>query len=397
MLHGSEWFSDVTYFVTAWFTKWGPFLLLILAAFIVGWIFERFVLGLARRAVGRTAIEADDIVLHAVHPAVVFIVFTFTVWLGVRSPRIAVPIAVGQVVDRVGVVILAFLIALTLARLVYALLGYRAKRDEKWMPAASLGGRAGSVVIYIIAGIIVLRYYNVEITPLLTSLGLAGLAVALALQDTLANFFAGVWMQTGRALQPGHYVRLEGTNLEGYVVDIGWRTTKIRQLQNNIIVIPNSKLAQATVIDTYLPEPRMSLLVPVTVGFESDPKQVERILIQEVLRASKKTPGLLAEPKPFVRFIPGFGEYGLQFTLICQVAEYVDQYLAQHEIRKRIIARFRKEGIRIPYPTREQFAVPMERPDVAASRAYQAAAKLNGRANGRGQGARSKKRVRRHR
>jgi small-conductance mechanosensitive channel len=123
-------------------------------------------------------------------------------------------------------------------------------------------------------------------------------------------------------------------------------------LPNNLIVVPNSKLAQAILTNYHLPEKRMSLLIPVGVSYDSDPEHVERILIEEASLGANEIPGLLAEPEPFVRFIPGFGDSSLDFTLICQVSEFVDQYLAQHELRKRIFKRFRREGIEIPFPIR---------------------------------------------
>jgi small-conductance mechanosensitive channel len=134
------------------------------------------------------------------------------------------------------------------------------------------------------------------------------------------------------------------------VTDITWRSTAVRALANNLIVVPNAKLAQAIVTNYHLPEKRMSLLVPIGVSYDSDPDEVERILVEEAISGAKEIPGLLAEPAPFVRFIPGFGNSSLDFTLICQVAEFVDQYLAQHELRKRIFRRFRAEGIEIPFP-----------------------------------------------
>jgi len=102
-----------------------------------------------------------------------------------------------------------------------------------------------------------------------------------------------------------------------------------------------------------MPESQMSLLVPISVSYDCDPDRVERILIEESLRATREVEGLLEDPAPFVRFIPGFGESSLDFTLICRVGNYVDQYLAQHELRKRVFARFRKERIQIPFPQRD--------------------------------------------
>ncbi len=196
--------------------------------------------------------------------------------------------------------------------------------------------------------LIILSVFGISITPLITALGIGGLAVALALQDTLANFFAGIHLLMEKAVRAGDFIKLE-TGQEGYVADITWRTTRIRMLQNSMIIIPNSKLSQSIVTNYYLPGKDMSLLIPVGVSYSSDPGTVERILVEEAKKAVGEIPGLLADPEPFVRFIPGFGEGSLDFTLICQVKEFVDQYLVQHEVRKRIFTRFKEEGIELSY------------------------------------------------
>jgi len=203
--------------------------------------------------------------------------------------------------------------------------------------------------ILVIGFLIILSVLGISITPLVTALGVSGLAVALALQDTLANLFAGIHILIEKSIRVGDFVKLE-TGQEGYVEDITWRTTRVRMLPNNMVVIPNSKLAQSVVTNYYLPEKRMSLLIPIGVSYSSDPEKVEKILVEEAKEAVGKIPGLLGDPEPFVRFIPGFGDSSLDFTLICQVQEFVDQYLAQHELRKRIFKRFKEEGIEIPFP-----------------------------------------------
>jgi small-conductance mechanosensitive channel len=205
--------------------------------------------------------------------------------------------------------------------------------------------------IFVIGFLIILTALGISITPLLTALGVGGLAVALALQDTLANLFAGIHIMMEKSIRVGDFIKLE-TGQEGYVEDITWRTTRVRMLPNNIVVIPNSKLSQSVVTNYYLPEKRMSLLIPIGVSYSSDPEKVETVLVEEAQKAVGEIPGLLGEPAPFVRFIPGYGDSSLDFTLICQVQEFVDQYLAQHELRKRIFKRFKQEGIEIPFPHR---------------------------------------------
>jgi small-conductance mechanosensitive channel len=178
-----------------------------------------------------------------------------------------------------------------------------------------------------------------------------GLAVALALQDTLSNLFAGMHVLAGREVRPGDYIRL-AEGVDGYVVDIGWRTTRLRTLSNNIVIIPNRTVAQATITNFTLPLPLMAVSIRVDVDYATDPDRVERVMLEEVRRAIGDVPGMLLEPPPVVRLHPGFGEYALQYTVVCHVAGFGDVALVQHELRRRILKRLRVEGIEMPVPIR---------------------------------------------
>jgi small-conductance mechanosensitive channel len=219
------------------------------------------------------------------------------------------------------------------------------------MPVTSLTQNLAQLVIVILGILLILTSLKISITPILTALGVGGLAVALALQDTLSNLFAGFYVAIARQVRLGDYIKLN-TGEEGYVTDITWRSTMIRALGNNLIIIPNAKLAQAIVTNYCLPEKRLSASIQVGVAYDSDPEKVERLLLEIGQEGAAQIPGLLAEPAPSVRFLPGFGESAMQFTLGFQVSEFVDQFLVQHELGKRILARFRQEGIQIAYPTR---------------------------------------------
>jgi small-conductance mechanosensitive channel len=199
---------------------------------------------------------------------------------------------------------------------------------------------------------IVLENLGISLTAVWTTLGVGSVAIALALQDTLSNFFAGVYLRLDHPVGLGDYIKLESGE-EGFVVERGWRSTRIKALSNNTIVVPNAKLASTIVTNFSLPDPHMSLLIPISVNLNSDPEKVENILVDEASKALETVPGLLRDSAPFVRFIPGFGQFSLDFTLICSVRNYVDQYLVQHELRKRIYKRFRGEGIEFPVPQRD--------------------------------------------
>ncbi len=232
------------------------------------------------------------------------------------------------------------------------------------MPVTSLSQNLAQLAVLMLGILIVLRVIGIEITPILTALGVGGLAVALALQDTLSNLFAGFYISVARQIRPGDYIRLN-TGEEGYVTDISWRATALRALSNNLIVVPNAKLAQSNVTNYYLPEKRMGTSVQVGVAYDSDIAQVERLLLEIGNQAAAEVPGMLAKPAPAVTFDPGFGDSSLGFTLGFQVAEFADQYGARNELRKRILRRFREEGIEMPFPTRSIFMREQAREQVA--------------------------------
>jgi small-conductance mechanosensitive channel len=208
------------------------------------------------------------------------------------------------------------------------------------------------LLILVVGGLVLLASLGIEITPILTALGVGGLAVALALQDTLGNLFAGMHLLADRPIRVGDYVKLSAENVEGTVVDVGWRSTRLRMLNNNTVVVPNSKVAQSVITNYALPDPRMAVLIRVSVDLATDPDHLETALVQEAKAAVGEIPGLLADPAPAVRFMPGFGDSSLDFTLVCHVASFIDQFTAQHELRKRILRRLRAEGIAIPFPAR---------------------------------------------
>ena len=171
--------------------------------------------------------------------------------------------------------------------------------------------------------------------------------MALALQDTLSNLFAGIHLLADKPIRVGDYVKLADT-VEGHVEDIGWRSTRVRTLQSVLVTVPNKRVAESIITNYDLPEPRLVLAIRVGVDYAADPDVVERLLVEEATRAIGDVPGLLAEPAPSARLIPGFGEFSLDFTLFCPVQSFSDQLLVQHELRKRILRRFAAEEIAIP-------------------------------------------------
>jgi small-conductance mechanosensitive channel len=200
----------------------------------------------------------------------------------------------------------------------------------------------------------------------LTALGVGGLAVGLALQDTLANFFAGIHILTSGQVRPGDFVRLESGE-EGYVVDVTWRYTTIRQLANNVTIVPNSKLASAITTNYYRPDLELAVLVPVGVSYASDLAHVENVTVDVARNVMREVPGGVAGFEPFIRY-GAFGDSSITFTVIMRATEVVSQYLLRHEFIKRLHERYRREGIVIPFPMRTLELTPEAAHQLSGSR-----------------------------
>jgi small-conductance mechanosensitive channel len=322
-----------------------------IAAMVVGaWLFRALVIGQLRRLSRRTRTTLDDELVatldRAIKPTLVFAIIAASLNLFPLSAKL---LHVANRIVTVCVIALLFYYGSKVLQLfLNAWLNRRVERESLREPIRFVS----HVVFAALAVMIVLDNLGISLTAVWTTLGVGSVAVALALQDTLSNFFAGVYLRLDRPVRVGDYIKLESGE-EGFVIEQGWRSARIRTLPNNVVVVPNAKLASTIVTNYSLPEPQMSLLISVGVSYQSDPEQVERILVEEASRATGQVEGLLSDPPPFVRFIPGFGDSSLNFTLICRVASFVDQYLVQHELRKRIFARFQREGISIPFPQRD--------------------------------------------
>jgi len=206
------------------------------------------------------------------------------------------------------------------------------------------------ILIAFIGLMVVLNILGISVTAPLAAMGLGGLIIGLALQNTLSEFLAGIYIMTDRPVRVGDYVKLE-TGQEGYVVNIGWRSTRVRELPNNIIVIPNSKLAGCIVTNYYLPEQELSVLVQVGVHYDSNLEKVERVTCEVAKEVLNRVPGCVKEFEPFIRYHT-FDSSSINFSVILRAKEYVDRYLLTHEFVKALHKRYKKEEITIPFPIR---------------------------------------------
>lgn len=324
-----------------------PPLLGVAAGMGAGLLLRRLVMPQLARWAARTGNRYDDVFLRGLSPALP----TWGALLGLHvgvgfaalSPR------AHDVIAQVVLVLLGLSVTWVAARLAAALVQTAGGTDAV-LPSARILRNIAQASVLLVGVLVTLSTVGISVTPLLTALGVGGLAVGLALQDTLANLFAGFHLLVSRQVRPGDFVRL-GSGQEGYVEDITWRYTTIRQLPNDLVIVPNGQLASAVTVNFSLPDASQAVLVEVGVGYDSNLDDVERVTVEVAKEVLREVAGAAADFVPFIRFHT-FGDSAIAFTVILRAQHYTDQYLLTHEFVKRLHRRYRFEGISIPYPQR---------------------------------------------
>ncbi len=216
-------------------------------------------------------------------------------------------------------------------------------------------------VIYSTGFLIILQYYDISITPIITALGVGGMALALGLQETLANIFSGLQLILSHQVRVGDYIRLS-TGDEGKVMDINWRfTTVMPASRGSEVVIPNKTIAGSITTNYSRPCDDIVIVIPVGVSYESNLEHVEKVTLETALQVMKEVDGYKESPDengvdtnpraPAVRFHT-FGDSSIDFNVILHSPIFDNQYLIKHKFIKYLTERYRKENIDIPFPIR---------------------------------------------
>ena len=318
------------------------------ATLVIGYLLRWVFLSRLMKWSKNTKTKVDDIVIGALKKPFMLLVLILGVYFSMDSSRL--PQDLNQTVDRVLFVLGVLIVTAILANIAGNLIKSYSVKLQSTMPITSLTQNVARLTIFAVGILIILNSLGISIAPILATLGVGGLAVALALQDTLSNLFSGFYIIASKQIKVGDYIKLDSGD-EGYVVDINWRSTKIRMLPNNIILVPNEKLTKAIITNYYLPDKEMALLVNLGVHYDSDLGKVERVTCEVAKEVLTEVTGGAPEFEPFIRY-GSFGDFSINLTVILRVKEFVDQYLVKHEFIKRLHERYAREGIVIPYPIR---------------------------------------------
>ena len=257
---------------------------------------------------------------------------------------------------RVGVVAVLAVAAFMGSRVASLLIDWYAKYiapttstqlDEQLIPSFQ---RMLPIVIWAFAVLWSLTIFEIEISPLLATLGIGGIAIALAAQPTLSNYFAGTYVISEGEIEPGDFIEIEG-GPSGFVEDISWRSTKLRSRFNNLIIIPNSMMSENMITNYSRPALAMNVIVTGGVSYSSDLQQVEDILMDVATKIVVASEHAVTETEPRAGFSV-FGDSNIDFWVFIQATDRAGSFQLKSQLIKQIHERFNEAGVVINYPIR---------------------------------------------
>ena len=322
--------------------------IIVFIGIVLGMIFKQVVHTRLKKAALTSEWEGDDIILHAVESQIVLWFFWAALSLALRDVEIAEPF--GLYVSNFLIIILMASITHAAAKLIVGLLNLWSKKQGGGFPSTIMFTNFVWITVYSIGLLVILDALDISIAPMLTALGIGGLAVSLALKDTLTDVFAGLHILLSKKVQPGDFVSLDSGEM-GYIQNITWRNTKMLERTNNIIHIPNTKLSKAIIKNYDSGDPSFSVKIPVGVGYDSDLDVVERVVMEVANDLHQYMDEMNKQSTPSFKF-RGFGQSSIDFMVYFRGNKYGDQNPIIHAFVKKLHKRFNEEGIEIPFPMR---------------------------------------------
>ncbi len=340
--------QSVTDLLPVWSVTPLATLLIVLVLIVI----KRIILAQIRHLINKTPYKADSLLICSIEtPASIAIiglgVLLYSVieqeythsqgWISLHATQIS------QLFLIISLVIFA-------NQFITGLLCNYAERSNTLRNSRSIIQGISSGVIFGVGALVLLGTVGISITPLIASLGITSLAVALALRPTLENFFSGVQLVADKPIRVGDYIEIDSGE-QGFVEKIGWRSTWIKMLPNNTVIMPNSVLAQSKIINYYYPEKELSVPVELGVHYSSDLDQVEKVTLEVARKVLKEHEWGVSNYDTFVVFT-GFGDSSINFTVMLRAKEYFNRFWVKSAFIKALHKRFAEEGINIPFPIR---------------------------------------------
>lgn len=320
-------------------------------AHIIIWISENILLRLA----SKTKTKVDDLIVERCNKPLSLLVFIFGLKLAINSYSIGFTTPVEATSEKIIYTLMMLILGWIISSILIVFIEEwgskvaartKSSLDDALLPLAN---RFIYILVFIIMFMYILAYWGIDIGPILASLGVAGIAVAFAMQNTLGNVFGGISMIVDRSIKVGDWVKIEGPGgqVSGIIHDIGLRSTKIKTFDNEFIIVPNGNLSQSQIQNLVLPDPKCRGTITFGVSYDSDLKKVAKVAFSSV----KGVKNVCKTPGPSFA-IDSFGDFAINCKLFFMAESYDKRFSAKQEIMYNLFTNFRKAKIDMPYPIR---------------------------------------------
>jgi len=330
------------------YTIWGPPAVTLVIGIFAGLIFKRFLRGRIKKITEKTSWQSDDVIFSAIEKHVIYWFFLGAIYLASSSLQVGLPYT--YYVAKLAISLIILSVTMAFSSTIIGLMNAWSIKQGSSFPSTAIFTNLARGTIIAIGLMIILQSFGVSITPILTAFGVGGLAISLALKDTLSDFFAGLHILLSQKVRIGDFIELDSGEM-GYVINITWRNTTLKERTNNLITIPNSKLSSAIIKNYDVIDTSYSIKITAGVAYDSDLEKVENVILEVAREIIQELDTAKKDYEPIVRF-QQFGDSSINFTVYMRAVKYGDHHSIKHEFIKRLHKRFDLEGIEIPFPIR---------------------------------------------
>ena len=322
--------------------------IMFLALVALGFIIEKVLFPFFKSLVAKTAWKADDLIIHSLKKIPIYWGFLGGAYLAAHHVNLSEESI--NIADQIIFSLVVLSLCVIAGRFLVGLINLKTGADPSSAPSTSIISNIIKTAIYMIGFLVILQTMGISIAPVLTALGVGGLAVALALKDTFFYLFSVIQIIASKQIRRGDFIRLSSGE-EGFVTDINWRNTIIKATSNNYVVIPNSNLATTIITNFHLDEKEIGISVEVGVAYDSDLDKVEKVTRKVAEETIQEITGGIPGFSPAVRFVL-FGDSAITVKIVLRAKDFDQQHDLRSTFIKKLHLEYNKEGIEIPFPIR---------------------------------------------
>ncbi len=315
---------------------------LLVGGSVLGWILRKWLFPFLTRLAGKTKQQTDNLILQSFKKWIIVLIVALGAYIGIK--RVPLSDKYHDWIDKSFIIFYIFCATIMLSEIVSGMIRVKNQETGSALPSSSIISKIARAIIYGLGLVLILQSVGISVAPILTAMGVGGLAVALALQDTLSNLFAGLQIIASGKINQNDFIRLDNGQ-EGFVEDISWRITTIKNASGQVIIVPNAKLSNMISTNYLLERKDFAFSVDISIDRNNDIKKVESVTKEVVHQTISQIKGGIMPEEPAVRFVR-FGENSIELKVSMQVREYHQQGEATHQFIMNIQERFAKEDIR---------------------------------------------------